>query len=89
MSARAARPVRVEHLLDVAACSSYLVKLDDGRAYRVDRRHSNRALRVRMIPSGRCVTLALSTRAAIGLRIDALSVGASHDPASLEQGDVA
>lgn len=81
--------MRVTHLGDLAACSSYFVKLDDGRTYRVDRRHSNRLLRVRTIPSGRCVCLADETKAAIGLRIDALLVGTALDPASLEQGDAA
>lgn len=90
-----ALPSRVTHLGDVTqAVASYFVKLSDGRTYRVDRRHSTRTLRVRMIPSGRCVTLSEVTKAAIGVQIDRLcyaqqakAVGAVCDPESIEHGE--
>lgn len=61
-----ALPVKFIHLGDVTpVLTCYFVRLDDGRAYQVDIRYSDRALRVRMIPSRRCVTLSQVTLAAI------------------------
>lgn len=63
---KAALPTKFVHLGDVSAVlTCYFVRLDDGRAYQVDIRYSDRALRVRMIPSRRCVTLSPVTLAAI------------------------
>lgn len=68
-----AQPVKVLHIGDVTSLvANYFVKLDDGRCYAVDRRHSDRALRIRMIPSRRCVTLSRITVVSIGLVIDGM-----------------
>lgn len=63
-------PVSVTYLCGTLVVSTYFVVLSDRRTYTVDKRHGNGARRVRMISSGRVVTLSPRTVAAIGNWID-------------------